>query len=119
MPAPLVGGVLWGIGAILGAFASKIFDFFFKFVAVKTAWRMTIGTAFVLAASAVTVATAVIIKGIVLAAQIAMPQSLGASTYFLPNNINIILGIYVSVRLAVFVWQWTLRNMERFMTAGI
>lgn len=119
MPAPLVGGALWAIGALLGALASKLFDFVFKFVAVKLAWRITVGTSFVLAASAVTLTMALAVKALIIGARIAMPASLGASTYFLPSNINIIIGLYISARLIVFVWQWTLRNMERFMATSI
>lgn len=117
MPAPLVGGVLWGIGALLGATVTKIYDFFFRFFAEKWAYRVTIGTAFVLAASAVTVAMSVAIKALVWAARVSMPSSLGAFTYFLPSNINQIIAVYVSVRLVYFIWQWTLKNMERWFSA--
>lgn len=114
MPAPLVGGLLWGIGALLGLLVTRIYDMFFRFFAEKIAFRITVGTAYVIAASALTVSMALAVKAMVLYARYSMPSSLGASTYFLPSNINIILGIYVTMRLTYFVWSWTLKNMERW-----
>lgn len=118
MPAPLVGGLLWGIGSLFGLSVTAVFNFFFRFLAAKWAYRATIGTAFVVAASAVTVAMSVAVKALVWGARVGMPNSLGASTYFLPSNINQIIGVYVSVRLAYFVWGWTLKNMERWFQAS-
>lgn len=118
MPAPLVGGLLWGIGSLIGLLATRIYDFFFRFLAEKWAYRAVIGTAFVVAVGGLTVAMATAVKAIVVAARVMMPSSLGASTYFLPSNINIIIGAYVSARLIVYVYEWTLKNMERWFMAG-
>lgn len=118
MPAPLVGGLLWGIGSLIGLFATRLYDFFFRFMAEKWAYRAVIGTAFVVAVGGITVAMAAAVKGIVVAARVAMPSSLGASTYFLPSNINLIIAAYITARLTVYVYEWTLKNMERWFMAG-
>lgn len=119
MPAPLVGGLLWGIGALLGAILPKLFDFVFKFVAAKWAWRITLGTGIVLAVAGITVGMAVAVKALIIGARVTMPSSLGASTYFLPSNINIIIAAYITFRLVYFVYQWTLKNMERFFVQSL
>lgn len=119
MPAPLVGGALWAIGSVMGAFLVKLYDFLFKFVAEKWAYRTVFGTAFILAVAGLTVAMAGAVKAIVIGARIGMPGTLGASTYFLPSNINIIIAAYVSARLVVYVYKWTTANIERWFLAGI
>lgn len=118
MPAPLVGGLLWGIGSLLGLLVTRLYDFFFRFMAEKWAYRAIIGTAFVLAVGAITVGMAAAVKALVVGARVLMPSSLGASTYFLPSNINLIIGAYISARLVVYVYEWTLKNMERWFMAG-
>lgn len=119
MPAPLVGGVLWAIGSIMGAFLVQLYDFFFKFMAEKWAYRTIFGTAFIVAVGGLTVAMAGAVKAIVVAARIGMPGSLGASTYFLPSNINVIIAAYITTRLLVYVYKWTTANIERWFLAGI
>lgn len=119
MPAPLVGGLLWGIGSILGAILPKLFDFVFKFVAAKWAWRITLGTGIVLAAAGVTIGMALAVKALIIGARVTMPASLGASTYFLPSNINLIIAAYITFRLIHFIHQWTLKNMERFFQQSL
>ena len=118
MPAPLVGGLLWGLGSLIGMFATRLYDFFFRFMAEKWAYRALIGTAFVVAVGGITVTMAIAVKALVVAARVAMPSSLGASTYFLPSNINFIIGTYISARLVVYTYEWTLKNMERWFMAG-
>lgn len=114
MPAPLVGGLLWGLGSLIGLFLSKLYDTFFRVMAEKWAYRAVVGTAFVVAVGGITVAMAGAVKALVIGARIAMPSSLGASTYFLPSNINIIIGAFISARLVVYIYEWTLKNMERW-----
>lgn len=118
MPAPLVGGLLWGLGSLIGMFATRLYDFLIKFMAEKWAYRALIGTAFVVAVGGITVSMAAAVKGIVIAARVSMPSSLGASTYFLPTNINYIIAAYITARLTVYVYEWTLKNMERWFMAG-
>lgn len=118
MPAPLVGGLLWGIGSLIGMFATRLYDFFFKFLAEKWAYRAVIGTSFVVAVGGITVGMAAAVKAVVVAVRVTMPNSLGASTYFLPTNINYIIAAYITARLIVFTYEWTLKNMERWFMAG-
>lgn len=119
MPAPLIGGALWAIGSVMGAFLVKLYDFLFKFIAEKWAYRTVFGTAFILAVAGLTVVMAGTVKAIVIGARVGMPGSLGAATYFLPSNINLIIAAYVSARVVVYVYKWTTANIERWFMAGI
>jgi hypothetical protein len=114
MPAPLVGGLLWGIGYVAARLVTVLFDFLVGFYGRTWAFRMLVGSALVLSSVAVTVAMSLAVKALIFGARVGMPSSLGASTYFLPSNLNQIIGIYFTARVIYFIWSWTLSNIKLF-----
>lgn len=118
MPAPLVGGFLWAMGYVAARLVAVLFDFLAGFYGRTWAFRLLLGSALVLSSVAVTVAMSLAVKALIFGARVGMPNSLGASTYFLPSNINQIIGIYFTARVVYFIWGWTLKNIERFGGAG-
>jgi len=54
------------------------------------------------------------IKGGIALIRVYMPNSLGAATYFLPHNLNIIIGFIVMARISVTLFAWIKTTMKRF-----
>lgn len=105
MPIPVLGLFPW----LIGLFASTLgtlFTWFASFLALRLAVRFTLVIAYILAIAALTLAVAVLVKGLIMNVQTAMPGSLGAATYFLPNNINLIMGAYFSMRVSYALYVW-------------
>ena len=57
------------------------------------------------------------IKALIIGAQIAMPSSLGMATYFLPHNINQVLGLIVTIRVSHALYRWTVATMAQYTPA--
>jgi len=112
MALPVVGGIgVWLIG-LVGAVATKAFTWVTTFLAYRTAVGVARVVAFMVVAGALTVSVSVAIKALIIGAQVVMPSSLSAFTYFLPGNINQILAIIFTARVSTSLYRWTLANVK-------
>lgn len=106
MALPVLAFFPW----LVGLFASTlgaVFTWAVGFLALRYAARLALAVGMVLALAGITLAVSLTIKGMIYGAQMAMPASLGAATYFLPNNINTIIGVYVAMRVVWYLYHWT------------
>ena len=111
MPLPIVGGFL---GWLVGLFASVVgtlFAWLSAHFVYKTSIKILAVTAFVVASAGFFVTVSLALKVAVLALQIAMPNSLGLATYFLPSNINLIFSTIVLVRVHLVLYTWLKTQM--------
>lgn len=60
-------------------------------------------------------ATALGIKNLIIYAREAMPPILAGSTYFLPHNINQIIGIIVAAKVARFTYRYAIKIAALYM----
>jgi len=116
MPFPIlaVGFFPWLVG-LFTSILTGLFTWFVSFVALRSAARFAIVTTYVIAIAAITVTVATVIKGFIFGIQVTMPASLGAATYFLPSNINVVMGAYVSMRVAFFLYTWTHNRLTAYV----
>ena len=114
MPLPVVALFPW----LVGLFASTIgavFSWFAGWFALRLAARLALVTAYVIAVAAITAGVALTVKALIMGIQVAMPLSLGAATFFLPNNINLIMGCYFSMRVTYFLFMWTRDRLTAYI----
>jgi len=114
MALPVLAFFPW----LVGVFASSLtalFTFFASFMALRYAARFAIVTAYVVAIAAITVTVALGVKAGIMQIQVSMPMSLGSATYFLPNNINIIMAAYFSMRISWYLFNWTKDRLTAYV----
>lgn len=112
MALPIAGGLVgWFLG-LVGVTATKAFTWFMAFVTYRTAVRLARAVAFIVVAATMLVTLSLGMKAAILAVQQAMPNSLGQFTYFLPPNLNQIFAVFVTLRVSVFLYGWTVRNVK-------
>jgi FlaA1/EpsC-like NDP-sugar epimerase len=115
MALPIVGGIFaWFVGLTTSAFTSFT-TFLIGKMLYEKAVRYALITAFLVAAAALTVTTSLMLKATILGIQIAMPNSLGMVTYFLPSNINQIFGAIITIRLSTLLYRWTVNTMSAYV----
>ena len=114
MALPLIGLWPWLVGLVTSAFTSFA-TFLIGRMVYEKAVHYALVTAFVVAAGALTVGLAASLKAAIFAVQIGMPNSLGAATYFLPSNINIIFGMIITIRVSNFLYRWTMSTMAAYV----
>lgn len=110
MALPLMPIVISALGAVV----TKVFGFFFEFLAYKLARNLAIGVAAVLAAAALTLAMAQGIKVAIMAARVALPPAFSAGLAFIPPNLNQVVALIITVRVSHFIWQWSMKNLSRY-----
>ena len=117
MPLHIAGGFLaWLLGLFGSTFATFTTWLIGRMVYEK-AVRVALVTAFVVAAAGLTLTVSLTIKALIIGAQIAMPSSLGMATYFLPHNINQVLGLIVTIRVSHALYRWTVATMAQYTPA--
>lgn len=104
----------WLVG-LLGAVVSSVATWLIGRVAFALAMRYALITGFLVAAGALFVALTVAIKAALLGARIAMPQSLGMLTYFLPPSIAQIIAFIVLLRVSTSIHRWTVNTMAAYL----
>lgn len=107
----------WLIGIIGTTFTSFCTWLITRFVYEK-AVRYALITAFLVAASALTVSVSLAIKAAVFAVQVGMPGPLAQMTYFLPGNINQVLAVIVTARVARSIYRWTVATMSAYVPSN-
>ena len=111
---PLFG---WIVG-LLGSVVTSVGSFLVTRLAFDTAVRYTLVTGFLVASTALFLALTISIKTAVLAARVAMPNSLGAATFFLPGSIAQLFSLIVTVRVSAMVYSWTVSTMAAYLPAN-
>lgn len=111
MPLPVVAMFPWLVGLLASAL-SAAFTWAVSFFAGRLAIRFALTVTYLVTLGALTVGVAVLVKGLIIGIQVSMPTSLGASTYFLPSNINVIMGAYFSMRVAFKLYCWTVYRLK-------
>jgi len=104
----------WLVG-LLGTVFSSVATWFIGRVAFERAIFYGLVTAFLVASAALFVALVVAIKAAVIGARVAMPNSLGLATFFLPPSIAQVFSIIVTVRVSKSVYQWTVNTMAAYI----
>lgn len=112
MPLPVASGLgAWFVG-LVGLTASRAFTWFMAFFTYRTSVGLARAVAFILVAASMLVTLSLAMKAAILGVQQSMPQSLGQFTYFLPANLNQIFAVAVTLRVSVFLYRWTVRNVR-------
>lgn len=115
MPLPVAGGIFaWLIGlfgSAMGSFATWLM----QRMIYEKAIQYTLITAGMTAMAGLAVTITLAIKAAIIAAQIAMPGSLGLATYFLPSNMAQIIGILMTARVSMAVYRWTCSVIAAYM----
>lgn len=106
MPLPVVALFPWLVG-LLASTLTAFFSWFVTFFASRYAVKYALVITYLISLGVLTAGVALLVKGLVIGIQVAMPNSLGASTYFLPSNINLIMGAYFSMRIAYKLYTWS------------
>lgn len=115
MPLPIAGGIFaWLVGLFGSTFGSLVTWLMARMV-YERALHITLVTAFLVAASSLTVGLALGIKAAIYAARITMPPILAAGTYFLPSNINVILALIVTARVSISLYRWTVSTLAAYL----
>lgn len=108
------GFFAWFVGLFSTAFTSFATWLMTRFVFEKAA-RIALVTAFLVASAGILVTTSVGIKALAISAQYSMPSSLGMFTYFLPENINLIFSLIVTIRVWRITYRWTVQTMSSYL----
>lgn len=112
MPLPIAAGFFAWLVGLVGSAATAAFTWFASHTAYRMALHYARAVAFIIVAGALFLALSVSMKAAILAARVVMPDSLGQATYFLPGNINTVFALFVTLRVSVFLYNWTLRNIK-------
>jgi len=114
MPLPLIGFFPWLV-ALFGSLVTSIFTWFLQRVVYEKAVQYALITAGLIAIAALTLSVSLTIKAAIIALRVTMPTSLGMATYFLPSNINLMIGVIVTARVARSVYRWTVTTMAAYI----
>jgi len=117
MPLPAIGFFAWLFGLVTSSFTAFTTFLITKMVYEK-AVQFAFVTAFLVAAGALTVSISLSIKATIIAAQIYLPPPMAVATYFLPSNINQIMGIIVTLRVSIALYRWTVSVMGAYLPAN-
>ena len=111
-----VVAAMWGwFVSLFASSITAVATWFMGRFAFETAMRYTLITGFLVAASSLFLALTVAIKASIIGARVAMPQSLGMVTYFLPASISQIFGFVVTLRVSASLYRWSVSVMSAYL----
>ena len=114
MPLPAIGFFAWLFGLVTSSFTAFTTFLITKMVYEK-AVQFAFVTAFLVAAGALTVSISLSIKATIIAAQIYLPPAMAVATYFLPNNVNQVMALIVTIRVSVSLYRWTVATLAAYV----
>jgi len=114
MPLPAIGFFAWLFGLVTSSFTAFTTFLITKMVYEK-AVQFAFVTAFLVAAGALTVSISLSIKATIIAAQIYLPPPMAVATYFLPNNVNQVMALIVTIRVSVSLYRWTVSTLAAYV----
>lgn len=105
MPLPVIAFFPWLVG-LFASVMGGLFTWVTVFVGARLAFKFVLITSYLLAVATITAAIAITVKAMIIGIQTTMPTTLGVATYFLPNNINAVVGVYVGMRVSFSLYAW-------------
>jgi hypothetical protein len=115
MPLPIAGGIFAWLVGLFGSAIGSLATWFMQRMVYEKAVHYALITAFLVTASGLFLAVSLSIKAAILAIQYNMPPMLAAVTFFLPTNINQVLALIVTVRVARSIYALTIRTMAAYL----
>lgn len=112
---PVIGPFFAWLVGLLGSVVSSVTTWLVAKMAYEKAVHYAMITAFVIAAFGLFLTLTLTVKALVLGARVAMPESLGQATYFLPASIGQIFGAIVTARVGLSLYQWTVSSMKAYV----
>jgi len=109
--APLWAWLVGLLGTLFSTFATWLVGRF----AFERAVTYALVSAFLVAAAAVFLTLTLTVKAVIIGARVAMPQSLGLATFFLPASIAQIFSAIVTVRVSMSLYRWTVNTMAAYI----
>jgi len=104
----------WIVG-LLGSLVSSVATWFVGRVAFERAMHYALVTAFVVSSAGLFLTLTLAVKAAILGARVAMPQTLGMATFFLPGSIAQIFATIVTVRVAAGIYRWTVATLSAYL----
>jgi len=114
MPLPAIGFFAWLFGLVTSSFTAFTTFLITKMVYEK-AVQFAFVTAFLVAAGALTVSISLSIKAMIIGAQMYLPPAMAVATYFLPNNVNQVMALIVTIRVSVSLYRWTVATLAAYV----
>lgn len=102
---------------LLGFVVRRSFILFYALLTFHVAQKLAVAVAAITLGAALTLGMATAIKAAIVAVRVSMPGSLGLATYFLPSNINVMISVFITIRVAHFIWSWSMRNLAKYVYA--
>ena len=112
---PLIAPLWAWLVGLLGSVVSTAATWFVGRMAFAQAMHYALVTGFVVAAGALFVALTLAVKAAIFGTRVAMPNSLGVATFFLPASIGQIFAFIVTARVSVGLYRWTVSTMAAYL----
>lgn len=104
----------WLVG-LLGSLVTSVATWFVGRVAFEKAMQYALITAFIVASAALFLTLTISVKALILGARVAMPNSLGMATFFLPASVAQVFAAIVTVRVGASIYRWTIATMTAYL----
>lgn len=101
--------------SLFGTVLSSFMTWFMARFAYETALRITLTTAFLVTAAAMATALSLSIKTAVMSAQVDLPPFIAGAVMFLPPNLNKVMAIIITIRIAKLLYQWTVSGLSAYL----
>lgn len=101
--------------SLFGTVLSSFMTWFMARFAYETALRITLTTAFLVTAAAMATALSLTIKTAVMSAQVSLPPIFAGALMFLPPNLNKVMSIIITIRIAKLLYQWTVSGLSAYL----
>jgi len=112
---PLIAPVWAWLVGLLGSVVTSVATWAVGRMAFEKAMHFALVSGFVAAVAVLFLALTVTLKAAILGARVAMPNSLGLVTYFLPGSISQIIATIVTVRVGAGIYRWTVATMSAYL----
>lgn len=114
---PVIGPLWAWLVGLLGSLVSSLATWFIGRMAVDRAFHYALVTAFLFTCATLFLALTVTVKAAVIGARVAMPDTLGMATFFLPPSTPVMFSTIVTVRVSVALYNWTVTTLAAYLPA--
>lgn len=101
--------------SLFGTVLSSFMTWFMARFAYETALKIALTTAFLVTAAGMATALSLTIKTLVMSAQVGLPPIFSGALMFLPPNLNKVMAIIITVRIAKTLYRWTLAGIAAYL----
>lgn len=112
---PLIAPIWAWIVGLLGSVVTSVATWAIGRMAFEKAMHLALVSGFVAAVAVLFLALTLSLKALILGARVAMPNSLGMLTYFLPPSIGQIMATIVTARVSIGIYRWTVATMSAYL----